>query len=194
MDKKTNENRVEREYVIPLRKEINKVPRYRKTNKAVKSVKEFLARHMKVRDRDLNKIKLDKYLNEYLWARGVKNPPTKVKVKAIKEGEIVKVELVEMPANLKFKKMREEKLESSAKEVAKKKKAEKEEKEKSEEDKDKDGVDDKKEIEEKKEAVVEAGKEIQKEAARKEKHTTKAKSPKEEKNQRVTYNRSSQGH
>lgn len=196
MAKKTENKteKLEREYTIPLRKEWMKVPRYRKTNKAVKAVKEFLVRHMKIRDGDLNKIKVDRFLNELLWMRGVKNPPSKVKVKAIKEGDVVRAELVEMPANIKFKKLREEKVESSAKEIAKKRKAEKIETEVEEDvDKNKDGVEDKKEVEEKKEAIMEVGQEMQKEAAKKEKHTTKPKSPKQEKNMKVTYNRSSQG-
>jgi large subunit ribosomal protein L31e len=192
-DKKT-ETKLEREYVIPLRKEWMKVPRYRKTNKAVKAVKEFLVRHMKIRDKDLNKIKVDKFVNEFLWARGVKNPPSKVKVKAIKDGDVVRVELVEMPTKLKFKKLREEKLESSAKEIAKKKKSEKAEEKTEDGDKNKDGVEDKKEVEEKKEAVVEAGEKLQKEIAKKEKHMTKTQTPKEQKNQKTSYNKVSQGH
>ena len=112
--KKESSEKVEREYVIPLREKCRSVPRYKKTNKAVKSVKEFLAKHMKIRDRDLNKIKLDIYLNEFLWARGIKNPPHKVKVKAVKEGDIVSVELVDYPTKLKFKKLRLEKREEKA--------------------------------------------------------------------------------
>jgi len=79
--------KIEKEYIIPLRREINKVPRYRKTEKAIKAIKQFLVRHMKIRDRDLNKIKIDKYLNEEMWHRGIRNPPTKIKVKAIKDRE-----------------------------------------------------------------------------------------------------------
>ena len=37
---------LEREYIIHLRKEISKVPRYRKAEKAVTAVREFLMRHM----------------------------------------------------------------------------------------------------------------------------------------------------
>jgi large subunit ribosomal protein L31e len=194
MAKKTENKteKLEREYTIPLRKEWMKVPRYRKTNKAVKAVKEFLVRHMKIRDGDLNKIKVDRYVNELLWMRGVKNPPSKVKVKAIKEGDIVRVELVDIPTNIKFKKLREEKVEISAKEIAKKRKAEKVETE-VEEDKNKDGVEDKQAEKEDKSAIVEAGLEMQKEAAIKEKHTTKPKSPKQEKNMKVSYNKSSHG-
>ena len=61
MAKKVEEKKptLEREYIIPLRAKCRVVPRYKKTNKAVKTVKEFLAKHMKVENRDLNKIKLD---------------------------------------------------------------------------------------------------------------------------------------
>src|SRR3989344_4969514 len=96
--------KIEREYTISLKEKVRAVPRYKKTNKAVRTIKEFLARHMKVYDRDLNKIKIDKYLNEYLWFRGIRNPPHKVKIKATREGEIVRVELLEFPEKLKFKK------------------------------------------------------------------------------------------
>jgi len=120
----TKTEKVEREYIIPLRARGKAVPRYKKTPKAIKTIKEFLARHMKIKDRDLSKIKIDKYLNEQMWARGIKRPPHKIKVKAIKEGEIVKVELVDYSTKLKFKKLREEKLKEKA-EGGKKKKVEK---------------------------------------------------------------------
>ncbi len=106
----TKTGKIEREYVIPLREKCRVVPRYKKTNKAIKTIKEFLAKHMKVEDRDLKKVRIDRYLNEAVWERGIKKPLHKVKVKAIKEDGIVRVELLEMPAHLKFKKAREEKL------------------------------------------------------------------------------------
>ena len=178
-EKETKKTENEREYVIPLREKIRVVPRYKKTNKAIKTVKEFLVRHMKVRDRDLNKIKLDTYLNEFLWGRGIRNPPHKVRVKAVKQGEIVRVELVDFPKKLAAKKAREEKLEKSAKEIVKKKK-EKEKKEEKPEDKEvseksepKEAEEKKKEEKEKKAAVVEAGKEMEKAAAKQMKHTAK---------------------
>jgi len=115
--------KIEREYIIPLREKGRPVPRYKKTPKAVKTVKEFLVRHMKIRDRDLNKIKIDRFVNEVLWFRGIKNPPHKIKVRAIKQGEIVRVELVDVPEKLKFKKIREEKRETKAKENLEKKKS-----------------------------------------------------------------------
>jgi len=115
--------KTEREYIIPLREKCRVVARYKKTPKAVKTIKEFLVRHMKIRDRDLKKIKLDKTLNEILWRRGIKNPPHKIKVKVIKEADIVRVEAVDIPEKFKFKKLRLEKREKLAQEVGAKKKS-----------------------------------------------------------------------
>ena len=118
-EKKETKN-IEREYVIPLRKQVKKVPRYKKANKAVKTIKEFLVRHMQVRDRDLNKVKIDRHLNEMVWFRGIKRPPAKVKVKAVKDDKgIVRVESIQLMEGLKFKKTREEKRESNVKEKKK---------------------------------------------------------------------------
>lgn len=102
------DNKVEREYTIPLREKSRAVPRYRKTPKAIKTIKEFLAKHMKVENRDLNKVKIDKDLNQFMWARGIRKHPHKIKVKVRREGENIIVELVDYPNNLKFKKLREE--------------------------------------------------------------------------------------
>ena len=109
-NKETKPEKIEKEYVIPLRKEWKKVPRYKRANKAIKAIKEFLVKHMKIRDRDLKKIKVDKYLNEAIWFRGIKNPPIKIKVKARKEGDNIIAELSDMPEKLKFKKLREDDL------------------------------------------------------------------------------------
>ncbi len=165
---KTQIEKIEREYIIPLREKCRVVPRYKKTPKAIKTIKEFLVRHMKIYDGDLNKIKIDKYLNEYVWFRGIRKPPIKIKVKAIKEGDIVRVELVDYPDNLKFKKLREERIEGKGEEIAKKKKAEK----KAEEEvKSAEAVEEEKE---KKAAVVESGREFEKAAAKQTKHDTVA--------------------
>lgn len=182
MAKKKTEptEKIEREYIIPLREKCRPAPRYKKTPKAIRTIKEFLVRHMKIRDRDLDKIKIDKYLNEFIWGRGIKNPPHKIKIKAIKEGEIVRVELAEFPENLKFKKIKEERREQKTKEISEGKKkisekAKEEVKEKTEEEK--------LEEKEKKSAVVEAGKEIEKATAKQMKHQMGGKT-KEPKHQR----------
>lgn len=115
----TKDSKIEREYVVPLRRFYQHVPRYKKSPKAIKTLKEFLARHMKIYDRDLRKIKLDRYVNEAIWARGIKKPPLKIKVKAIKEGDVVKVELVNYSKKLELKKKREDKARKVEEEIAK---------------------------------------------------------------------------
>lgn len=174
VDKKSK-TEIEREYTIPLRVKWKNVPRYKRTNRAVKGIKEFLVRHMKIRDRDLNKIKIDRYLNEYVWFRGIKNPPSKIKVKAVKKDGIVNVELFELPKNLDFKKKKEERIEKRGEETKKKKSLlqKAQEKTTSSEEKSDEKTEEKKEKEEeKKSAVVEAGKQIAKQEARKTKHQT----------------------
>ncbi|HLA23299.1 MAG TPA: 50S ribosomal protein L31e [Candidatus Nanoarchaeia archaeon] len=183
-------NKIEREYVIPLRHKWKIVPRYKRANKAVRTVKEFLVRHMKIRDKDLRKIKIDRYLNEELWFRGIRKPPAKIKVKAVRDGEIVKVELAELPEKLKFKKLKEEKkLQASTKsekahihkEGEEHEHIHKEQQEKKEEEK------------EKKAAVVEEGQKIEEALAKKTKHTTKPKAKKKQKSEEKDYNKSSRG-
>ncbi|MFA5953825.1 MAG: 50S ribosomal protein L31e [Candidatus Pacearchaeota archaeon] len=206
MKKEENKQTVEREYIIPLREKCRPVPRYKKTPKAVKTVKEFLVRHMKIRDRDLRKIRIDSDLNEILWFRGIKNPPHKIKVKAIKDSkeEIVRVYAVDVPNKIKFKRLRMEKIEKQAKEISEKKKSlmqkakesmqKPKEKDSSSEDVNADGVEDKVEEKEKTKAIEEATAELEKAKAKQTQHTTKAKSPKEAKNAQVGYNKSSRGH
>ncbi len=182
---------LEREYTIPLRHRWKIVPTYKRANKAVKSIKEFLVRHMKMREKDLDKIKIDKRLNEVIWSRGIKHPPSKIKVKAIRDGDTVRVEAVEMSDKIKFKKAREDKLKEAGKEKAKKKKVE-EKVETTEETKESTEKESEKKAD--KAATIEAGKEIEKAEAKKAKHETAVKSPKEEKNTRTGYNQQSRGH
>ena len=126
---------------------------------------------MKIRDRDLNKIKIDKYLNEFVWARGIKHPPAKVKVRARMDGEVVRVELADMTEHLKFKKARLAKRDTKVKPVGHKKAEVEKPEQKTEEEK--------KEEKEKKSAVVEAGQAMEKAAAKQQKKQTKlSKQPK----------------
>ena len=187
MAKKTEAKieKIEREYIIPLRERGRSVPRYKKTPKAVKTVKEFLVRHMKIRDRDLNKIKIDRFVNEALWFRGIKNPPHKIKVKAIKQGDIVRVELVDIPEKLKYKKAREDKIEAKAKEALEKKKSMMEKaketfQQKPTEEQPTQTEEEKKEEKEKAKAGAEAGEKMKKAAAKTAKHQIggKTKQPK----------------
>ena len=168
MAEEVKEKKLEREYVIPLRKKFLKVPRYKRTGKAVTIIKQFIAKHMKVPDRDLSKVKLDVYFNNNLWFRGKKKPPAKVKVRATKEGDIVKVDFVETPQIIKFLKVRHAKIH---KEVEKKKpsilKPEKEEKTEEE----------KKNEEEKGKATEIQNTQQAEKDLKQEKHTIKSKEP-----------------
>jgi len=137
---------LEREYIVPLRKGWLKVPKYKRTNKAVKTLKEFIARHMKVYDNDLRKIKVDIVLNNEIRFRGIKKPPARIKVKAKKfDDGIVRVELVDIPKHIVFARIRELKKAEVKKKVEKEEKVEegKGDEEKIEEDKEKDKEKDK---------------------------------------------------
>jgi large subunit ribosomal protein L31e len=80
---------LERTYVIPLSRELLKVPYYRKAKKAGRVVRAFLEKHMKSND-----VKIGRLLNMKLWENGIKNPPKNIKVTATKDASgIVKAEL-----------------------------------------------------------------------------------------------------
>ena len=170
----------EREYIVPLRKDYIKTSRHKRAKRAVTYLKKFIAKHMRVPERDIKKVKLDKWLNHELWFRGIKKPPAKIKVKARREGELIKVELAEIPEAIKFKVEKERKIEQEDKKKAEEKKKEEEEKkpeeEKKEESKEtKEEKEEKKEeTEEKQEAVKEAGKIMAEQKHKEQKHQAKS--------------------
>lgn len=164
---------LEREYIVPLKRGVLNVPHYRRAKKAIRVLKEFMVKHMKVRDRDLRKVKIDIYLNNELWFRGIKKPANKIKVKAKKIDGIVYVELADIPEVVGYKMAWDAKQKSKALEG--KSKAPKQEKEPVEADKDKDGVDDKIEEKETKKAGGERDAKIEKIEAKKIQHTAQGK-------------------
>ncbi len=146
---------LEREYTVPLRKKWLDTPKYKRVPKAIKALKQFIVRHMKVEDEQ--KVKLDRYLNEELWFRGIRKPPVKIKVKVKKfEDGIIKAELVEIPQALKWKKEKEERMKIETEKKMEEKSEEKKtgEEKKAEEEK---KVEEKKEAKEKEKATIEAG-------------------------------------
>lgn len=159
--------RIEREYIIPLRREFIKKPYYKRARRAAITIKEFIAKHMKVSERDTDKVKLDVYLNNEIWARGKSNPPAKIKVKAVKEGDVVNVTFAEMPEHVKFAKSKAERRHKpSEKSKEKPVEAKPEEGTKTEEQK-------KDEAEKEKATEIQHTKEIKQEI-KADKHTTKA--------------------
>jgi len=88
-DKKKEQATLERIYTIPLRHAFVNSARYKKTNRAVRAVRQFLEKHMKSED-----VRLGQHLNLALWARGITHPPARVTVKAVKDAEgVVRAEL-----------------------------------------------------------------------------------------------------
>ncbi|RJQ16940.1 50S ribosomal protein L31e [Candidatus Woesearchaeota archaeon] len=80
---------LERSYTVPLRRGFVKVPKYKRAQKAMATLREFMAKHMKSDD-----IKIGPELNKKVWDNGMRNPPHHVKVTAKKDDEgIVRVEL-----------------------------------------------------------------------------------------------------
>jgi len=165
---------LEREYVVPLRHGWLKVPEYKRGNKAVKTLKEFITRHMKVYDRDLRKIKVDILVNNELRFRGMKKPPAKIKVRVKKfDDGIVRVELVDIPKHVKFALLREQKKKA---EVEKKVKEIEEEKDEVDKDEKPEKTAKEKADEKEKEASArEAGLKLAKEKAIEQKHVSKEK-------------------
>jgi len=73
---------------LNLRKLIVKKQNWRRSEAAVLILKRLLKRHLKT-----DKIKISQALNNLIWKKGMKRPKTKIKVKAVKEGEVYKVDL-----------------------------------------------------------------------------------------------------
>jgi large subunit ribosomal protein L31e len=81
---------MERIYTVPLGKAWI-AQKYRRAEKAIFVLKQFTERHMKP-----TAIIIDPSVNETIWARGIKNPPRKIRVKMTKDNEgVVLVELAE---------------------------------------------------------------------------------------------------
>lgn len=83
------------EYTIPLRKGYYKAPQHTRSNRAMKVLQEYLVRHTKA-----DEIKIGQHLNEYIWARGIRNPPARVTVVSnVSEIDGKKVAQVELKGN-----------------------------------------------------------------------------------------------
>jgi|SaaInlV_200m_DNA_2_1039689.scaffolds.fasta_scaffold00001_198 large subunit ribosomal protein L31e len=86
MAKKTPTQKLERLYTVPLRRGFLKTSKYKRSKKAVKVLKEFIAKHMKS-----DNINIGADVNELIWKNGIKNPPPRVKILATKEDDKVSV-------------------------------------------------------------------------------------------------------
>ncbi len=73
-------------FIIPLRV-TKKVPRTKRSPRAIKAIKDYIVKHMRVKEED---VWVDPMVNEAIWKRGIQSPPRKLRVKALKleEGEV----------------------------------------------------------------------------------------------------------
>lgn len=78
----------ERVITVPLR-DVRAEPKHKRADKAMSIVREHLARQFTV---DEAAVRLDPSINEVVWSRGRKKPPSKIRVRAARfeeEGEAV---------------------------------------------------------------------------------------------------------
>jgi large subunit ribosomal protein L31e len=76
----------ERVVTVPLR-DVRAAPDHERAGKAMSIIRTHLAKHFTVDESD---VRLDPSLNETVWARGRKNPPSKLRVRAarfVEDGE-----------------------------------------------------------------------------------------------------------
>ncbi|MEM2838957.1 MAG: 50S ribosomal protein L31e [Thermoplasmata archaeon] len=91
---------------IPL-KNTRRAPKSQRASRAIKEIREFVARHMRAADgmsdeekerfaRPTEKIWIDSKVNEVIWSRGIEKPPSEIRVRAIKfEDGLIEVSLPE---------------------------------------------------------------------------------------------------
>ena len=93
---------LERVFTIPLTV-TKQVPRTKRAPRAIKEIRDYVKRHMAEKpsrggeDEETKRdIWVDYRLNELLWANGIENPPSKIRVKAIRfEDGLIEVSLPE---------------------------------------------------------------------------------------------------
>ncbi len=82
---------VERVYSIRLKHKMKRYPRWLRAKKAMRFIRNYLSRHMKV---EPDKIRIDPSINEKVWERGAQKPPAKIRIRAVKfEDGVVEAEL-----------------------------------------------------------------------------------------------------
>jgi large subunit ribosomal protein L31e len=116
------DEKLERVYTIPLGDAYD-YTRKRRVPRAVKILRQFVSRHMKV---ELDEVSISNMLNNSMWTRSIQKPPRRVKVRIIRQGGVASVYLLDekTEGEKKADKDRAEK-EKSEKEKAEKAKKEK---------------------------------------------------------------------
>jgi large subunit ribosomal protein L31e len=82
----------ERIYTIPLRRAWI-APRKKRAPRAMRIIKSFIQRHMKVEtevkgeEEEEGRLVISNEVNERLWSRGIEKPPRNIRVRAVKDKE-----------------------------------------------------------------------------------------------------------
>ncbi|MHA2503001.1 MAG: 50S ribosomal protein L31e [Candidatus Kariarchaeaceae archaeon] len=74
----------ERTYTIPFYPKLNSIPRTKRAQRAVKMVRDFVMKHMKVED-----VWISQDVNEEIFKRGMQKPPRKITIRAEKADDDV---------------------------------------------------------------------------------------------------------
>ena len=75
---------LERIYTVPLRGEWSKAPRVERSKRAASALRKFLSKHMKA---EVGDVRISRGINEFIWKRGAKKPPARIKVKVTRDKE-----------------------------------------------------------------------------------------------------------
>jgi large subunit ribosomal protein L31e len=67
---------ITRDFTIHLHKRLHRTQFKKKAPKAIKVIKDFTSRIMKTKD-----VRVDSKLNEFIWSKGVRNVPYRVRVR-----------------------------------------------------------------------------------------------------------------
>mmetsp|Transcript_13270 Transcript_13270/g.24905 ORF Transcript_13270/g.24905 Transcript_13270/m.24905 type:complete len:115 (-) Transcript_13270:105-449(-) len=75
-ERKTKPDLVSRDYTIHLAKYTHKITFKKRAPRAIKEIKKFAQKAMGTKD-----VRIDSKLNKFVWSRGVKNVPNRVRVR-----------------------------------------------------------------------------------------------------------------
>ena len=72
------------ELIVPLRNAWN-ITRYKRAPRAIQIIREHVIHHLKVREDE--EVWIDPSVNEHIWARGIENPPRKIRLQITRHDE-----------------------------------------------------------------------------------------------------------
>ncbi len=71
----------ERIYNLPFRR-VWTTPRWKRTPRAIRMLREYVRRHMKVEN-----VVISNEVNEQIWSKGMSKPPRNLRIRAVKDKE-----------------------------------------------------------------------------------------------------------